>query len=178
LYSFTKLLGISMDELFGDPASNEHPTASNAESLPAGPSDGDLGVKSRSDFGTPRDAWPTADGDRRFSLTIPRDRPRLLMDTGVVWSQLASTADASFDFIEILYPAGSSSTLDGHLLRHEGYEYGYLIEGELDITFGFDTYVVRAGESVGLDSSMPHLLTNRGTVPARGIWAVHHCANS
>jgi uncharacterized cupin superfamily protein len=100
------------------------------------------------------------------------------MDTGVVWSQLANTADAWFDFIEIVYPPGSSSTLDGHLLRHEGFEYGYLIEGELEVTFGFESHVLRAGAAVGLDSSRPHLLTNRGTVPARGIWAVHHCANS
>jgi hypothetical protein len=34
--------------------------------------------------------------------------------------------------------------------------------------------MLRAGESLGLDSSVPHLFKNLGSVPARGIWFVHH----
>ncbi len=54
-------------------------------------------------------------------------------------------------------------------------EYGYLLSGTLQITHGFETYLLQPGESMCLDPAIPHLLTNPGTVPARGIWVVHHC---
>jgi quercetin dioxygenase-like cupin family protein len=96
------------------------------------------------------------------------------MDSGVVWEQLASNAERDLDFMEITYPPGASSTNDGRMLRHEGREYGYLLSGVLEITYGFDTYVLRPGQSMSLDPSVPHLLTNPGAEPARGIWVVHH----
>ena len=96
------------------------------------------------------------------------------MDSGVIWEQLARNTDHHLDFIEITYPPGSSSTNDERMLRHQGFEYGYLLEGELQVTFGFEVFVLRAGESLGLDSSVPHLFTNTGDVAARGIWFVHH----
>jgi quercetin dioxygenase-like cupin family protein len=60
------------------------------------------------------------------------------------------------------------------MLRHQGMEYGYLLSGTLEITYGFDTYTLNPGESMSLDPSVPHLLTNPGVVAARGIWVVHH----
>ena len=42
------------------------------------------------------------------------------------------------------------------------------------VTLGFDVMVLRAGEAIGFDSSVPHLFKNLGTTPARGIWVVHH----
>jgi quercetin dioxygenase-like cupin family protein len=96
------------------------------------------------------------------------------MDTGVVWEQLATNTAHQLDFIEIVYPPGSSSTNDERMLRHDGFEYGYLLEGELEVTFGFETFTLHAGEALGLNSSVPHLFRNLGTEPARGIWFVHH----
>jgi quercetin dioxygenase-like cupin family protein len=96
------------------------------------------------------------------------------MDTGVVWEQLATNTAHQLDFIEIVYPPGSSSTNDERMLRHDGFEYGYLIEGELEVTFGFESFTLHAGEALGLNSSVPHLFRNLGTEPARGIWFVHH----
>lgn len=115
-----------------------------------------------------------AGSSARFSITAAVDRSRLVMDSGVIWEQLARNTDHHLDFIEITYPPGSSSTNDERMLRHQGFEYGYLLEGELQVTFGFDVFVLRAGESLGLDSSVPHLFTNIGHVAARGIWFVHH----
>ena len=41
------------------------------------------------------------------------------------------------------------------MLRHDGFEYGYLLEGELEVTFGFETFMLHAGEALGLNSSVP-----------------------
>ena len=129
---------------------------------------------SRTSLASPADAWPLDVARSRLSLTQPGERTRLVMDSGVIWYQLARNTGHDLDFMEILYPPGSSSTNDDRMLRHDGFEYGYLIEGELEVTYGFDVFLLRPGQALGLDSTVPHLFKNPGTVPARGIWCVQH----
>jgi len=128
---------------------------------------------SRTELGSPADAWP-GEKSERMSLTGPGSRPRLVMDSGVIWEQLAHNTGRNIDFIEMIYPAGSSSTNDSRMLRHNGFEYGYLLAGELQVTYGFDVFMLRPGESLGLDSSVPHLFRNLGSTTARGVWFVIH----
>ncbi len=185
MFSFTQLLGVSIDRMFEQDREikgGHEPTAQRSDerrSSSAGrarldviPSDSQ--PISRSDLGSPADAWPHQDSSPRWALTRPGKRARLVMDSGVIWEQLAPNAGRYLDFIEIIYPPGSSSTNDDHMLRHSGFECGYLLEGELEVTSGFEVFTVHAGEAIGMDSSVPHLLKNRGSVPARGIWCVHH----
>ncbi len=184
LYSMAQLLGVSIDELFerGAPAVAAPTVVDPLHAVPLpphAPTGGDADGRemvNRSDFSSPSEAWSHAGSGERIQVLRPEDRPRLVMDSGVIWEQLASNHDRNLDFMEIIYPAGASSTNDGRMLRHHGMEYGYLLSGTLQITYGFDVYTLRPGESMSLDPSVPHLLTNAGTVPARGIWAVHHCA--
>jgi transcriptional regulator with XRE-family HTH domain len=168
LYAMAQLLNVSLDELFE--AESESPVLEPAvTNEPA-----TVVPISRSMLGTPADAWQAESRNRKMSVTAHGNRSRLVMDTGVVWEQLASSAGHGVDFIEIVYPPGSSSTTNGGMLRHAGYECGYVLEGELEITVGFESTVVHSGEAVGFDCSVPHLFRNHGTVPARGIWCVFH----
>jgi transcriptional regulator with XRE-family HTH domain/mannose-6-phosphate isomerase-like protein (cupin superfamily) len=164
LYSLTQLLDTSIDELFETGAGRDGPAPPAGDEIPV----------SRSSMASPADAWPLDGSLPRLSVTQPGDRTRLVMDSGVIWEQLARNTGHDLDFMEIIYPPGSSSTNDDRMLRHEGYEFGYLLEGELEVTFGFDVFMLRAGQGLGLDSSVPHLFKNLGTVPARGIWCVQH----
>lgn len=181
LYSMAQLLGVSIDRLFeGDAlvdssAAVAGATKSSSSVAPVPePPDDDLPLD-RSRFASPADAWGDgAPEPARLSLTRPGQRTRLVMDTGVIWEQLARNTDQHLDFMEITYPAGSSSTNDDRMLRHDGYEYGVLLEGALQVTLGFDEFTLRAGEAIGLNSSIPHLFKNLGTTAARGIWFVHH----
>jgi transcriptional regulator with XRE-family HTH domain/quercetin dioxygenase-like cupin family protein len=189
LYSLAQLLNVSIDELFSPPmpsdveakagplAKSDEPaqpvTQSRRAHGPAGRRSSAVPI-SRGQLSSPADAWPDAQTSERLTVTAPSERARLVMDTGVVWEQLASNTDHNLDFMEIVYPPGSSSTTDDRMLRHEGYEYGYLLEGELQVTFGFEVFMLHAGESLGLDSSVPHLFKNLGSATARGIWFVHH----
>jgi DNA-binding XRE family transcriptional regulator len=190
LYSMAQTLDVSIDHLFEGPAVPAEPAA--AHSSPEPPAK----VAAASPVRNAADAVPRADagpdpvrrsdrgsldrvrddtrGTGRLSVTSPGNRTRLVMDTGVVWEQLATNTAHRLDFIEITYPPVSSSTNDERMLRHDGFEYGYLIEGELEVTFGFETFTLHAGEALGLDSTVPHLFRNLGATPARGIWWVHH----
>jgi transcriptional regulator with XRE-family HTH domain/quercetin dioxygenase-like cupin family protein len=188
LYSLAQLLNVSIDELFSPPMPSDveaitGPRAKGEVAQPAPQlrqAHGSAARRSaatpvsRGQLGSPADAWPDGQTAERLTVTTPSERARLVMDTGVVWEQLASNTDHNLDFMEIVYPPGSSSTTDDRMLRHEGYEYGYLLEGELQVTFGFHVFMLHAGESLGLDSSVPHLFKNLGSVKARGIWFVHH----
>lgn len=184
LYSISQLLGVSVDALFA-PGNGTPPSTKSKSAAPiAKPGTSATRPRTRagvatdgvnrSDLGSPAEAWDRPGEAFRFSLTSPGERPRLVMDTGVIWSQLARSGDGDSDFMEIVYPPGSSSTNDERMMRHAGFEYGYLLEGELQVTFGFSVYMMQAGDSLCLDSSRPHLFKNLGAVTARGIWCVHH----
>lgn len=160
----------------GDAGSSSRDQRPGPAARASGPEGGDHGLDTkgqRSRFAMPAE-WPAGHASGRLSVTGPGGRVRLIMETGVIWEQLATNTQHMLDFMEIVYPPGSSGTTDDRMLRHEGYEYGYLLEGELQVTFGFETFTLRAGEALGLDSSVPHLFKNTGTVDARGIWFVHH----
>ena len=174
LYSMAQLLETSIDELFTDDAGLDPPPAPPRASPPGTGDDGPQPPPSRSDFGSPADAFPRGAERTRVSLSRPGERPRLEMDTGVVWERLAGNTGNDLDFLEITYPPHSTSTNDGRMLQHAGSEFGYLVEGELEISVGFDVYTLRAGEALGFDSAQPHLFRNPGDVPARGVWFVRH----
>ena len=185
LYSLARLLGVSIDRLFDEqdhralptgtspvtPQAEEHarPPAPVADTTPE-----EAGPLHRGKPGFPAVTWGEQSAEPpRFSVTTPGQRSRLVLESGVSWEQLVRKSD-ELDFIELVYPPGSSSTMDGRMLRHDDYEYGILLEGELEVTLGFDVFVLHAGEAIGFDSTIPHLFRNPGTTPARGIWVMHH----
>ena len=52
---------------------------------------------------------------------------------------------------------------------HEGQEFNYVLEGEIEITIGKKTTVLRPGDSVMFDSTMPHALRAIGDKDAKMI---------
>jgi transcriptional regulator with XRE-family HTH domain/quercetin dioxygenase-like cupin family protein len=100
------------------------------------------------------------------------DNPVLEIENGVRWERLAAEQDGSVDPMIVTYRPGASSSIEGRMTQHSGVEYAYLLSGELTVQVDFDTFIFRAGDSLMLDSVRPHLFSNRGTVPAKGIWFV------
>jgi DNA-binding XRE family transcriptional regulator/quercetin dioxygenase-like cupin family protein len=192
LYALAQTLEISIDSLFeiqdsdltqlqtmgeqqpGDGANVVSMSTVLHSPLPVTGSEHSGSTGKRPEVASLSKVWHGGGGADRLSITTPGDRMRLVMESGVIWEQLATNTALQLDFMEITYPPGSTSTSDERMLQHEGFEYGYVLEGEFEITLGFDVFTLRAGEAMGLNSSVPHLLRNRGTVPARGIWCVHH----
>lgn len=183
LYSMAQLLGVSIDELFDiEDAAPTDPAPTPLHAVPAAPAAAagavanghDGPTLNRSDFSSPVDAFPRSGSLSRVSVSRPGERPRLVMDTGVVWERLASNTGNDLDFIEVTYPPRSSSTNDDRMLQHAGSEFAYLLDGELEVTVGFEVFTLHAGEAFGMDSAQPHLLRNLTDSPARGIWFVRH----
>lgn len=161
LYVFSKLLNVSVDELFEQKDQGSVPSPSQEHGWePGGPKN-------------PTSAWPPTAYSNRVSVVHPSHRPHLVMAEGVEWERLAATPEHAVNFMKITYAPGATSTAGGDLVSHEGYEYGYVLKGQIEVTIGDDVFLLHEGESLGFDSAIPHVLRNPGTGQFQGLWFVH-----
>jgi quercetin dioxygenase-like cupin family protein len=121
----------------------------------------------------PSNAWHPSEYANRVSVVHPSHRSSLNMAEGVVWERLAATPEHAVNFMKITYAPGATSTGGGGMVSHDGYEYGYVLRGTVEIVVGSETFTLHEGESMGFDSRIPHLLRNVGDGPFEGIWFVH-----
>jgi transcriptional regulator with XRE-family HTH domain/quercetin dioxygenase-like cupin family protein len=160
LYAFAQLLNVSIDELFDQRGGDvERPALVDGW--------GPNGDKN------PSNAWHPSEYANRVSVVHPSHRSSLTMAEGVVWERLAATPEHAVNFMKITYAPGATSTGGGNLVSHEGYEYGYVLKGTIEIVVGSETFTLKAGESMGFDSMIPHRLRNVGEGEFEGIWFVH-----
>jgi quercetin dioxygenase-like cupin family protein len=75
--------------------------------------------------------------------------------------------------MKITYEPGAAGTADGSLIAHDGYEYGFVLAGIIEVTVGDEVFVLHEGESLGFDSTIPHVLRNIGDTDFEGLWFVH-----
>ena len=55
------------------------------------------------------------------------------------------------------------------LVSHEGQEFLYLLEGEVEFYYGGQTFRIRPGDSVFYDSREPHAFVAVSDIPPRGV---------
>jgi transcriptional regulator with XRE-family HTH domain len=97
-------------------------------------------------------------------------RPTIDLKGGVSWSRLTALAEKGAEFLEINYAPGAMSGVS--MSHHEGREFGLILEGELVVELGFESYTLREGDSIIFESTTPHRLTNKGSGQTRAIWVV------
>ena len=153
LYAIATHLGISLDEL--------------------------LFIDARRPASAPRaDIADTGAGDA-LGAVVPRDpvqrastRKRIRLASGVVWERLTTASIPNVDFLYVTYEVGGASSPEHEFQRHAGQEWGYVLEGQLGVTIGFDDYELGPGDAIAFESTTPHRLYNKGSVPVHGIWFV------
>jgi len=151
LYEIARALDVPLDSLFRDRdgLAEAQPAPAAVAGAPA-PAQSDSGVN-----GSPLRAG---------------DRPTLDLDSGVNWQMLTPTADPDVDFLYVRYPPQGCSS--EHMLSHPGREFGLVLEGSLTVTINTVDRVLEAGDSIQLDSNVPHRLRNEGQVRAIAVWVV------
>jgi len=125
--------------------------------------------------GAPAPSSETARGRSRQYSPVQRaeDAPTIVMENGVTWERLAVRGqDDPVDPLLTTYAPGGGSSLDEVYMTHNGYEYGLIISGELTLKLEYESYTLRAGDSVCFDSRRPHLYVNHTDQETRGIWFV------
>ncbi|WP_096288861.1 helix-turn-helix domain-containing protein [Mycobacterium ahvazicum] len=163
VYALANELGVSLDSLFG---TGEFPKTAPASSAP-----GDT-------FAAPPTAshhWGRASGANGTGIVQRAgDRSVIELSTGVRWERLTPTHDDRVDFLEVVYAPGGQSCDGGQAVRHDGREYLYVLQGELEAVIGFDTLRLGEGDSLAFDPATPHQYRNRTTRIARALSVVVH----
>ncbi|MRH29876.1 helix-turn-helix domain-containing protein [Microbacterium sp. SYP-A9085] len=98
------------------------------------------------------------------------ENPTIEMENGVRWERLAMGRNSPAEAMVVTYEPGATSSVEGKLMRHTGIEYAYIIEGVLTFQLEFETYQLERGDSLRFNSARPHMFSNLGDVPARGVW--------
>ncbi|MBE1878629.1 helix-turn-helix domain-containing protein [Myceligenerans pegani] len=97
------------------------------------------------------------------------------LDGGVSFRRLSPNPTPGLDFFESVYPPGATATLgDAGLFKHEGYEIGNVVTGELTVELADDEVVLAAGDSISYPCSVPHRVRNAGVRPAVATWLIVH----
>jgi transcriptional regulator with XRE-family HTH domain/quercetin dioxygenase-like cupin family protein len=94
--------------------------------------------------------------------------------SGVRWERLTPGPDDRVDFLEVIYEPSGHSTDARRPLRHDGQEYGLITRGTLHASVGFESYLLRPGDSIAFDSSIPHEYWNASAEDVHAIWVVVH----
>ena len=152
LYKLVTELGMTLDDLFEDT------TAEPPAPEPA-PRRGDA---------VPRVVRPRPTGP----VLSPGERVRIELESGVTWEKLSNVSPPGLEFILVTYRPGSSSGQSGKFSQHEGFECAYVESGELTFHHMFDTWTLRAGDTVTFDASEPHRLENLGTEDVTAVWII------
>ena len=100
------------------------------------------------------------------------ENPLIEMENGVAWERLADGGREDADPLMVTYEPGSSSSVDGKMMRHDALEYGVIIEGTLTLKIEKEVHEIYPGDSFSFDANRLHMYENNSARPARGIWFV------
>ncbi len=125
-----------------------------------------------------RDGPPTTSAGHESGPVVTHAQRRILqMESGVIWERL-TRGPSDVDMLLVTYEPGGTSSTSGKHMTHGGREFAYIIEGSLTLELAFETHLLRAGDSLEFNSSIPHLFHNDGRSRVRGVWFVlpdlHH----
>lgn len=120
----------------------------------------------------PHDEQDTSEGV--FALQRAHQAQPVELETGVVFRRLTPGLTPGVDYFESVYAPGASATAEGEFFRHEGYEVGRVVTGELTIDFDDERVVLRPGDAISFPCSRPHHIHNAGDVESVAHWLIVH----
>ena len=100
------------------------------------------------------------------------DRSRIRLASGVTWERLTTESMPGIDFLYVIYEVGGASSPEHEFQRHLGREWGFVLSGRLGVTIGFEDHLLDPGDSIAIDSTIPHRLYTVGDTPVHAIWFV------
>jgi mannose-6-phosphate isomerase-like protein (cupin superfamily) len=103
-----------------------------------------------------------------FSLMTPKERKTLTTEGGVKFQLLSRGVDIPCEFIRIEWPQRTSTGKE--LYTHDGEECGLLLEGELEVETSQGIHHMKPGDTITLQSTIPHRVSNPGKKKAVAIW--------
>jgi transcriptional regulator with XRE-family HTH domain len=169
LYDIATALGVTVDYFFPEQENHNGKAESIAVNAAGAMTASELRDAKVRGVAQPDAGFPAR--DHHLSPIIHANaRPTIELNGGVTWSRLTAHAEQQAEFLEINYAPGATS--GANMSHHEGREFGLVLEGELVIELGFESYTLKAGDSIILESTTPHRLINKSNRPMRAVWVV------
>jgi transcriptional regulator with XRE-family HTH domain len=100
--------------------------------------------------------------------------PQMNLESGVIYRRLSPGPVPGLEIFESTYPAGSTGSAHGDLIKHDGFEIGSITSGTLTITFEGEDVTLSAGDSITFPATRPHRLSNRSGEPCVAVWVIVH----
>ena len=169
LYGIAAALSVSVDYFFPEQSNNEAVPVSSGVSAAE-----EMTASEMRDARLNGSSGVTPDFALHAQSSAPivhaNSRPIIELKGGVTWSRLTALAENGAEFLEITYDPGSMS--GANMSHHEGREFGLILEGELVVELGFESYILHNGDSIIFDSTVPHRLVNKSSQSMRALWVV------
>lgn len=93
-----------------------------------------------------------------------------MADSKAIYELLCPNLSKKIEFLNIILQPMNSTTKE--LIAHEGEESGIIIKGKMLIKHGSEEYILEEGDSIYLDSTIPHRYINIGDDECVSIWAM------
>jgi transcriptional regulator with XRE-family HTH domain len=87
---------------------------------------------------------------------------------GVTHRVIADDAARGLQLTLNQYSRGSANSAEP--ITHAGFEYGLVLDGELEVTVDGESHLLRPGDLISYWSAKPHRIVNRGSKKARALW--------
>jgi DNA-binding XRE family transcriptional regulator/quercetin dioxygenase-like cupin family protein len=164
LFAIAQALDVPVDAFFREPQQPgaAQPGAAQPDA-PPGPGEAD------GPGGGPPAGPGQAPADGRY---VVRRGGRAVIDIegGVRWERLTRSTLDHLDFFELVYEPGAES--HPRQYTHPGTEMVLVMSGCLEITIGFERYLLEPGDSIDFPSSMPHRYVNPASQTARAVTVI------
>lgn len=115
-------------------------------------------------------ARPAAAGEKRVEVVRKHERRRLhLPQSHLVYELLTPNLRWDIEFLVVQLEPDHPPV---ESMAHPGQECALVIQGVMHVIVGNEEFVLEAGDSITLDSSIPHRIENRGTETVIQISAI------
>lgn len=74
--------------------------------------------------------------------------------------------------IEPFYLVCAPGTARDPMPRHQGEEFGFVLQGQLTVTVGEEEYLLEAGDSIHFQGAQHHAWRNEGEAECVALWAI------
>jgi transcriptional regulator with XRE-family HTH domain len=102
---------------------------------------------------------------------VRRDGRKSLAWPGRPWKTYLLTPDLQRKLEVLLNELMPGDTVD-EAYTHEGEEFGFVLEGQYEVTVGDEVYLLEEGDSISYPSHLPHKMRVVGDRPSRSIWVI------
>jgi quercetin dioxygenase-like cupin family protein/DNA-binding XRE family transcriptional regulator len=165
LYTITLTLGLSFDHVF-DMSDVDNPADSRATTLIR------RGTLHNGGRNNVLEALGLARDPRQAPPAPPHPRRMPESGGGVTLEPLGEMPALHVGVFQATFAPGAESCGLADVMRHPGWEYGFLVSGGLMLTLHGENLRIGAGDAVSFEGTAPHRYFNDTPEPAVGVWFV------